>query len=305
LLGAAQAYYDLRDAQGIEAAARAAEDAARESLNEAKARHDAGAGELADQLQAQTTYRRAMLDRVTAQGDVEAARGSLAAAMGLPADSPVQIAPERGPTDLHTFEQSVSQLMDEAKAQHPKLVAARAKLDAARANVDAVRAQGLPSVALTASLARNNPSYQQQPQQVPVTASRGSSIGIRVTIPLFDGFSSGYRVATARAQADAAEAELQANELQVSLDVWKSYQNLRVDTINLDNSKALLDEARRSIEIARGRYKAGVGTFTELLSAQTALADAEKQRVQAISKWRTARLKLAASLGHLRLDSDR
>jgi outer membrane protein len=305
LLNAAQAYYDLQDAQAAEAAAHAAEDAAQESFDEAKARHDAGAGALAAQLQAQTTYRRAMLDRVTAQGDVEAARGSLAAAMGLPADSPVQIAAEDRPVDLHAFAQSVSQLMEQAKAQHPKLMAARAKLDAARANIDAVRAQGLPSVALTAGLMRNNPSYQQQPQQVPVTASHSSSIGIRITIPLFDGFSSGYRVSAAKAQADAAEAELEASELQVSLDVWKSYQSLRADTANLDNTEALLSDARRSVDIARGRYKAGVGTFTELLNAQTALADAGKQRVQIVSKWRAARLKLAASLGNIRLDTDR
>ncbi|ALB14658.1 hypothetical protein ACT79_30375 [Burkholderia pseudomallei] len=81
----------------------------------------------------------------------------------------------------------------------------------------------------------------------------------------------------------------------------ESYQSLQTDTANLDNSKDLLGDAQRSLDIARGRYKAGVGTFTELLNAQTALADAQKQRVQALSKWRTARLKLAASLGSIGL----
>jgi outer membrane protein len=44
-----------------------------------------------------------------------------------------------------------------------------------------------------------------------------------------------------------------------------------------------------------------VGTITELLSAQTALADARRQRVLALSRWRTAKLKLASSLGILEL----
>jgi outer membrane protein len=68
---------------------------------------------------------------------------------------------------------------------------------------------------------------------------------------------------------------------------------------NLQASGALLSGAQRSLDIARGRYKEGVGSFTELLNAQTAFVDARKQRVLAVSKWRTERLRLAASLGRL------
>ncbi|WP_366887859.1 TolC family protein, partial [Streptomyces sp. NPDC005476] len=133
---------------------------------------------------------------------------------------------------------------------------------------------------------------------------RGNSIGIQISIPLFEGFASGYRIAEAKAQADAQEADVRNTELQVSLDVWKSYQSLQTDTANLDNSQHLLDTALHSLDIARGRYKAGVGTFTDLLNAQSALADARRQRVLAVSKWRTARLKLAESLGRLGLWND-
>ncbi|KVE36727.1 TolC family protein [Burkholderia sp. BDU5] len=304
LFNAAQAYYNLRDAQAAVDAARTIERAAQDSLTEAKAKHDAGAGTLSDQLQAQTSYRRAVLDRVSAEGDVQNATGTLAVAMGLDANTPLQIAPAEPTVDRNAFAEGIAQLIDEAKRQHPKLAAARAKLDAARANVDAVRAQGRPTISLTGSLSRNSPSYQQQ-LGIQTTASHGSMIGVQVTIPLFEGFASGYRVAAAQAQADAQEADVQNTELNVSLDVWKSYQSLQTDTANLDNSKDLLDDAQRSLDIARGRYKAGVGTFTELLNAQTALADAQKQRVQAVSKWRTARLKLAASLGSIGLWSVR
>lgn len=50
-------------------------------------------------------------------------------------------------------------------------------------------------------------------------------------------------------------------------------------------------------EVARGRYRAGVGIVTERLNVRSALTDARKQRVLAVSTWRIARLKLAASLG--------
>lgn len=298
---AAQAYYAVRDAQAALDAARQTEQIASESLAEARAKHDAGAGTLSDQLQAQTAYRRALLDRVSAEGDAHGADGALAVAMGLDANTPLRVTPAPPLAEHDAFAQGVDQLLDEAKARQPKLVAARAKLQAARENIDVVRAQGRPTISLVGSLTQNNPSYQQQPQSAPITASRGSTIGVQVTIPLFEGFASGYRVAQAQAQADAREAELRNTELQVSLDVWKSYQSVQTDTANLDNSQALLTDAQRALDIARGRYKAGVGTFTELQDAQAALADARKQRVLAVSKWRTSRLRLAASLGNLGL----
>ncbi|WP_407655551.1 TolC family protein, partial [Burkholderia alba] len=266
---AAQAFYAVRDAQASVDAARQSENIAKESLAEASAKHGAGAGTLSDQLQAQTTYRRALLDRVSAEGDERSAAGTLAAAMGLDANTPVRIAASEPTADNTEFSEGIDQLIDEAKARQPKLVAARAKLEAARANVDAVRAQGRPTISLIGSLTQNNPSYQQQPSSNPfqnykIANSRGSTIGIQVTIPLFEGFASGYRTAQAQAQADAQEADVQNTELQVSLDVWKSYQSLQTDTANLGNSKDLLTDAQHSLEIARGRYKAGVGTFTEL-----------------------------------------
>lgn len=297
---AAQAFYALRAAQASLDAAQRTETLSRESLAEASARHEAGAGTLADELQARTSYRRMVLDRVSAEGDVRAAAGGLAVAIGLDANTTVPIAPQEHDTDLPVeIDAGIDRLIDEARRYQPKLVAARAKLDAARANIDMVRAQGRPTVSLVGSLTQNNPSYQQQPQSAPLSRSRSSMIGVQVTIPLFEGFASGYRVEQAVAQADGQEASLRDAGLHASLDVWKSYYGVQTDAANLTHSRELLDDAQRALDITRGRYKEGVGTFTELLNAQTAFADAQKQRVLAISKWRTSRLKLAASLGKL------
>ncbi len=314
LYDAAQAFYALREARATLASTRHVEAITADSLSEASARHAAGAGTLADELQARTSHWRAVLDRVNAQGEARSAAGALAAAMGLPADTALPVA---GFDEAHAEDRDedrdgngdaereigagIDQLIAQAKLSHPSLVAARANLDAAYARVDAARAEGRPTISLVGSLTQNNPSYQQQPLSAPLTRSRSSMIGVQVTIPLFEGFASGYRVAEARAQADARQAALDDTELQVSLEVWKRYQSVRADATNLGNSRHLLDDARRSLEIARGRYRAGVGTFVDLLNAQTALADAQKQRVLAISHWRTARLQLAASLGELGL----
>ncbi|WP_414451731.1 TolC family protein [Burkholderia sp. 22PA0099] len=305
LFDAARAFYALREAQATLDATLSIETITADSLAQASAKHAAGAETLADELQARTSHWRAVLERVNAQGKAQAAIGALAVTIGVPADTPLQIAPPEHDRDAGPgIRAGIDQLIAEAKLHHPSLIAARANLDAAVAKVDAARAEGRPTIALVGSLAQNNPSYQQQPLSAPLTRSRSSTIGVQVTIPLFEGFASGYRNAEAHARADARQATLDDTELQVSLEVWKSYHSVQAYSLNLDNSRKLLDDAQHSLAIARGRYRAGVGSFIDLLNAQTALADAQKQRVLAISHWRTARLELAASLGELGLWRD-
>ncbi|WP_321955186.1 TolC family protein [Burkholderia cenocepacia] len=297
---AARAFYALNGAKAALDAARHTEGVASESYAEASARHAAGASSLGDELQARTSYRRAVLDRVSAESDLSDAEGTLAVAMGLDANAPVLVASEGSDVDNHVdVDVGIDQLIDEAKRRQPKLVAARAKLEAARANVDAARAQGRPTISLTGGFSQNHSSYQQQSQSFPVTKRRGGTIGIQVTIPLFEGFASGYRIAQAQALADEQESVLHDAELQVSLDVWRSYHSVHADAANLSNSQNLLADAKRALEIVRGRYKEGVGAFTEVLNVQAALADAQKQRILSVSKWQTSRLKLAETLGKL------
>jgi outer membrane protein len=301
LYDTARAYYAVRDAEASVDAACEMERIAKESLAAARAKHDAGVGTLGDRLQAQTTYRRATLDRVNSQGNLKAVVGALAVSMGLDANTPLRLTVSEPLGEQNEVTADINALIDEAKMRQPKLAIARAELAAAHANVEAVRAQARPTISMSGSFMQSTSSGQQQIGPPTTSRSRSSRIGLQLTIPLFDGFASSYRVAHAQSQADVQASELHDTELQVSLDVWTSYQALKADAINLTTTRDLLDDARRSLDIARGRYQEGVGTLFELLTAQTALTDAQKQRVLAVSKWRTARLGLAASLGRLNL----
>jgi outer membrane protein TolC len=61
----------------------------------------------------------------------------------------------------------------------------------------------------------------------------------------------------------------------------------------------LLASAQQSSEVALGRYKAGVGTVLDLLAAQSALADARAQRVQARLAWSVSLAQLTHDAGLL------
>jgi outer membrane protein TolC len=83
------------------------------------------------------------------------------------------------------------------------------------------------------------------------------------------------------------------------LDVWRAYQDLRTQDQSLATATELTASAQESYDVALARYKAGVGTITDLLNAQSALANALLQKIQARYRWNVAKVTLARAIGVL------
>jgi outer membrane protein len=299
----AKDYYSAQAADGALAAARDIEHIAADSAKVASARVEKGIAPISDALQAQTAYTRAVLDRTKAYGTWKTAIGTLAADMALSPDVPLKLpAGTNAARPDATFAQSVGELIDDARRTHPAVLAAQAQVDAAVAKVDQTRSEGLPNISLVSKYGRNN-----QPATmglgIPEYPATGREwyVGVQVIIPFFEGFSRTYQVRQTQAQLEREHAALEDARLQAGLEVWNSYQAVETSTGTVKDSGTLLDVARRSFVAAQHRYLAGVGSILELLNAQTALANAQQQQVQAFSDWRAACFRLAGSLGRLSL----
>lgn len=290
-LAVVQAYYQWHAAQAAVVAARESERASQESLKGATARYKAGTATPADKLQAQTAASQAALARIRAEGDASSAQGVLANAMGLPADQALALAPPSEMAPDAQFEQQVGGLIAAAKRQRPDLAAAEAQVMAARSGIDAANATGMPSISLFANRNDLHSSIAD--------ATRGNVVGISLNVPIFSGFNTTYRVRAAEAQLDARTAERDRLALQVSLDVWRAYHALMTETQAVRAAGDLLSSAIQSEKVAQGRYRAGVGGILDWLNAQSALASARQQQIQALYNWRLARIALAQAMGQL------
>ena len=103
----------------------------------------------------------------------------------------------------------------------------------------------------------------------------------------------------AQARADVVDAQRETLRQQVALDVWTTYQSLLTATQSIRTAGDLLTSALQSERVALGRYKAGVGTILDVLNAQSALAAARVQRIQAALDWAVSRAALARAVGTL------
>ena len=290
---ALQAYYNTQAARAAVIAAVESEKAAHESLAAAQVRYQVGTGTPADRLQAQTAWSQATLTRLRAEGVVKIAYGTLANVMGMDASAPLTLAdiPQVPPDASFDAEsRDIDALIGEARQRRPDLKAAQAQLSAAQSTIDYARVSGLPTLSLGAG-----PSWLNTDS----ISSNGNSIGLTLSLPIFSGFETTYKVRSARANAEAASARRDAMNQQVALDVWSAYQSLSTATHTIRTSADLLASAEQSERVALGRYKAGVGSILDVLNAQSALAAARLQRIQALLDYHVSRAALAKALGTL------
>jgi outer membrane protein TolC len=131
----------------------------------------------------------------------------------------------------------------------------------------------------------------------PVGNSYGGALQLRW--PLFTGFRDSFDAAQAEEQAKAAAARSESVEQQAILSVWSSYQAVRTAVQRVRTARDLLSSAQQSADVAQGRYKEGVGSILDVLTAQSALAAARAQEVQARADWQLSVASLAHDTGAL------
>jgi len=265
---------------------------ARTNLEAAEARRRVGVATIADVLQARTAASQAELAAETVEGDLQTARGALALALGLPANLPYDIDSSAGQMPVSVLADSVDALIARAVEARPDLAAARADFEASRSQISVARASRLPSLLLNGSGGRTYTTSLPN-------GGNNYTVSLGLRIPIFAGFSRIYDQREAVALADAAQARASALGQQVAFQVFSSYYSLQTAARRVATTKDLIASAEQSSDVALARYRAGVGSVLDLLSAQSALADARAQQVLTRLEWNTSLAQLAHDSGVL------
>lgn len=293
ILDVQETYYQYLGARALFAAQAASVKQAETALTAAEDRRRAGVATIADVLQARTAWSQARLRLQEADGQALAFRGALATLAVLPPTTVLEVGelPER--LAREEVEPEIERLLADAAARNPDLARARALAAASEANARLAARSGLPTLSFEAGAGRG---WVISPDEGSDTTW---TFGLTMRFPLFEGFRTVYDSLAARESADAAQARAEATGQRVMLDVWTSHQALRTAGQRVDTSRDLLESARLSAEVAGARYKEGVGSILDLLTAQAALEDARAEEVRARADWLVAFARLARSTGRL------
>lgn len=293
-----QGYFGYLGARALVEAQTAAVRQAAANLASAEGRQKAGVATIADVLQARTALSQSRLALQQLEGQALALRGGLASLAGLSPTAELEVGTLPASVDADAVRPSVEQLLREAAVRNPDVRGAGAAAGAAEARARAaLRALGPTlSVQGTRSL-----THYLDPSWAPRSTLWTASLVLR--LPLLDGLGlrPAYDALAARAGADAARARADATSQRVALDVWTSFQALRTAGQRVGTSKDLVGSAEASAAVAQGRYKEGVGSILDLLTAQAALEQALAEDVRARADFLVALAQLARASGRLDL----
>jgi outer membrane protein TolC len=191
---------------------------------------------------------------------------------------------------------SVEEGIREAGERHPELKAATRQREGAQAEVRAAYGNYFPQLSVAAmydwAWMRN--------RNEPHTSDDGYSVGLVVTLPVFDGFMRENALKTAKAKLDRAlQAEGLARQ-QIAREVTQAALMAGAAEKSVAASRKGLEQAEEEYRIVRERFEAGRGVQLEILDAQVSLTRARFNAVSALAEYHTALAMWLKATGRVR-----
>jgi outer membrane protein len=275
-----KAYYVLAAANASVTAAAANLKLARTSLGAVEERHQVGLATgpqvlLAKQVEAQAVY-----DLENAKSMVHDAEAGLRQAVGIAADTDINIQSSQLDRLPENLAGDVETLMSDALRKRPDIAAQIAAVHAGDAAIARARSEFYPEVEVSGNYGQVIWSY---------TVNGGNTqnlnqpfYGALVTLKwdLFTGFDRYYGVQKATAERNSARAQLKSLQLSAAAAVWTAYYDYLSAKKKLDASKALVDASEESYQANFLSHRHGLATVTDLIGAERDLMAARYTLIQ-------------------------
>ena len=200
---------------------------------------------------------------------------------------------------------SVDEGIRQAAEIHPDLKAAAKQREAAQAEVRAAYGNYFPQVSLSYMYDwawMKNRAWESQAENMRMRGdtSEGYSIGVVVTLPLFDGFMRENALNTAKAKLERARHAEGLARQQIAKEVNQSALMLTAAENAVEASRKGLAQAEEEFRIVKERFEAGRGIQVEILDAQVSVTRARFNSVAALAEYHTALAMWLRATGRVR-----
>jgi outer membrane protein len=282
-----QAYYALLQSQRLVAVQEENIRNRREHVAQATSRFQAGLGLPSEVTRSEAALSAALFQLSQAQTKAATDKVALSLVLGLDPRVPLNIA--ESSEDELTFVEA-SQLFDKALQQRRELTQFQSNLTAAEHSLEAAHNFNSPTVSTSLS-------YQNR--AVPAIQTIGLNLAINFN--LLDGGAEAGRVKEAEGNLERARADLETARQRVLSQVSQAYLNWKNSQQQVLAALAEEANSKESARLADGRYKVGLGTFLDVLDAQTAFLTAQINRVNAQTSVDLSKAALARAIGEVPL----
>jgi len=224
---------------------------------------------------------------LVSENETDRTRLQLLKVIGLKLDNPVELVDRLSFIPVDSID--IPQALATARERRAELRAQQRREENARLNSSATKLERLPSVSAFANYGDIGSSFNNA---LPTRA-----VGASLKIPIFDGGRRDARRAESVSQF--REESIRTADLrdQIELDVRVALDSLRSAEAQVKAAEEGLSLSQMEVAQAERRYKAGVSNSVEVTDAQTRLARARDNRVNALYNYNLARIDLGTATG--------
>lgn len=233
---------------------------------------------------------------VRARNDLKSSFADLNRAMGIA--GPEDYTLEDLAIDVKT-QRALNDLIAESLT-HPELKRAKEQTAAAEAKKRAMKSQYLPTVSAIAS----GGYYDTFDPNRNVTTGGWWAAGGLVSMPIFTGGLIENQVKEAVAQQAGAFAQSTNIEQALTQQVTNAYLDTVTFTQQIKLAEELVKTAQEALNLAKQRYKLGLGSIVEVTQSEVGLTAAQTKLAEAQYDYKIAEVTLAYAAGGAQLQID-
>ncbi|MDX2271115.1 MAG: TolC family protein [Cyanobacteriota bacterium] len=290
-LSVASAYYDLQNSNAQVAINQAAVANSEASLKDAQVREQAGLGTRFDVLQAETELANNQQSLISAQNTQQLSRRRLAELLNFA--SPTDVTATDPIQPFGAWDLSLEETIVAAFANRQALEVQRRTLQRAKDQAINALAANKPQVSLFATF---DTGYNLQ---IDDSFDVGYSAGANFSVTYFDGGAAAAQKRGFDVDGDIAISQFDQARNEIQRGVEDAFLTLNSSREQIESSKTAIVSAEESLRLARLRFQAGVGTQTDVISAETALTRARGNLSSAIIGYNRALSQLQRAIGEL------
>lgn len=293
MTGAAQEFYRLKAALAQREATLKSLEQARDQLKLSEAKFNVGNGTKLDVMNAKKLEAQQLQALTQAQNGIVQAEQNLLTRLNLDANIHFVIDKEAEEKPLISNESKLLGLIERAKRSSPALKRMELELKALKDEFKSIAASIIPTITLRAFIGKTGPSYDQLNRNdfasFTATANLLSSLGLEIPFQLQE---KGREI-------EKKKLEMKAQERTLENQVTTAYLNSKNYLAAIDATKAGLDAADESYHLAVRRYETGYSNSLEVSQAQSDLAKARLDLINALLNYNQAQIQLLQAIGEV------
>ncbi len=188
------------------------------------------------------------------------------------------------------FSASIDQRIASAFKGRQDYLSLKYRTNAQQKRLDIAKAGRLPNVSLQASYGKRWDADSSQDNEV-------GQVGISILLPLFEGGRIDARVRREHSRLRVQKEALRKLQLQIRLELKTAILNIESTRARIAVTQKAVEQSKESLRIEREKYDYGKGAIVDVLDAQSAMLESQKNYYRALAEYNTALAQFRLAVG--------